>query len=122
MKKHIIFIVGLVALGAIQLHSMEQQQNILNKQQQKELRLNLAGYRSTYIYQQLLTAVGKSENKAEMRLRNNYEEFLRDYKLVHSNDPFVINAFHKLEKFKNKEVPAIFEQLNKPKTEELYRK
>jgi len=119
MKKPIIFILGLLILGTYQIHSMEQQQQFLTKTQQKEFRATLAGYRATYLQQQLLEATGRTENKAEARLRKNYEELLNDYKRLHSDDAFVVDHFKKLEKFKNREVPAIFEQLRKLKTEEL---
>jgi hypothetical protein len=118
MKKS-IFIVGLLVFGISQLYSMEQQQLPLDKTQQKEFRATLAGYRSTYLQQQLLEATGRKENKAEARLRRNYEGLLNDYKQLHGNDAFVKDHFHKLEKFKNKEVPAIFNELKKLKTEEL---
>ena len=117
MKKVIIF--GLLALGASQIHSMEQQPNILNKEQQKEFRATLAGYRGAYILQQLLEATGRTEVKAETRLRKDYSELLDDYKRLHGNDPYVAKKFKRLEKFKNEEVPAIFREINKLKTEEL---
>jgi hypothetical protein len=118
MKKSII-ILGLLAFGAHRIHSMEQQQLPLDKRQQKEFRATLAGCRSTYLQQQLLEATGRKENKAEARLRRNYEDLLNDYKQLHGNDVFVKDHLHKLEKFKNKEVPAIFKELNKLKTEDL---
>jgi hypothetical protein len=117
MKKFTILL-GLLVLGASQVYSMEQQ-NILNKEQQKEFRATLAGYRGAYILQQLLESTGRKEVKAETRLRTDYTELLDDYKRLHGDDPYVAKKFKRLEKFKNEEVPAIFEQLRKLKTEEL---
>jgi len=117
MKKHIIFTLSLVTFGVTQVHSMEQLP--LDKNQQKEFRASLAGFRSTYIQQQLLESTGRTENKAEARLRRNYEELLNGYKQYHGNDKFVVDHFKKLEKFKNKEVPTIFAELRKLKTEDL---
>jgi hypothetical protein len=117
MKKHIMLALGLVTCGVTQLHSMEQ--SILDKSQQKEFRATLAGYRGTYIMQQMLATTGRTENKAEARLRRNYEELLDGYKQLHGNDKFVIDHFKKLEKFKNKEVPSIFAELKKLETEDL---
>ncbi|HLW73204.1 MAG TPA: hypothetical protein VKR54_04080 [Candidatus Babeliales bacterium] len=111
MKKSTI-ILGLLALGANQIHSMEQQ-NILNKDQQKEFRATLAGYRGAYVLQRLLEATGGKEVKAETRLRQDYVGLLDDYKRLHGNDPYVAKKFKRLESFKNEEVPARFEQLKK---------
>ena len=119
MKKHIILVVGLLVGGVAPVYCMETETNELNKSQQKEFRAVLASYRAAYIYQQLLALTEKIENKAELRLRRNLESLLQDYKNLHGNDPFVKQAFHKLDKFKNKEVPAIFQELAKLKTEDL---
>jgi hypothetical protein len=117
MKKSTI-ILGLLALGAHQIHSMEQQ-NILNKEQQKEFRAILAGYRGAYVLQRLLEATEGTEVKAETRLRKHHEELLDNYKRLHGNDPYVAKKFKRLEKFKNEEVPARFEQLRKLHTAKL---
>lgn len=113
MKKHIIFALGLAVLGNLQLFGMnEQQLDILNKEQQKEFRALLASYRGTYILLEVFKAVGDSGNKAEVRLLRDLGELLNQYKQYHSNDPFVANAFHKLEKFKNRDVPALFQKIS----------
>jgi hypothetical protein len=110
MKKHIIFTLGLLALGITQVYSMEQQV-MLDKKKQKEFRELLAGYRGAYLQQQLLTLTGRAENKAEARLRKKHEERLSNYKQLHGGDDFVKDHFRKLEKFKTKEVPAIIAEV-----------
>lgn len=118
MKKITTLLLGLLILGVSQIHSMEQQQE-LNKEQQKEFRAALAGYRGAYILQQMLERTGRTEVKAEARLRKDYGDILETYKQLHGETPYVKHKLERLEKFKNKEVPAIFEQLAKLKTEDL---
>ena len=48
-----------------------------------------------------------------------YGDILETYKQLHGETPYVKHKLERLEKFKNKEVPAIFEQLAKLKTEDL---
>lgn len=119
MKKSTIFIMGLLALGATQIRSMESQQVALDKTQQKEFRATLAGYRGAYILQQLLENTGRKEVKAETRLRKDLESLLNDYKRLHGDDSYVAHKLQRLEKFKNEEMPGIFKQLSQLKTEDI---
>ncbi|HEX4069056.1 MAG TPA: hypothetical protein VHX42_03070 [Candidatus Babeliales bacterium] len=120
MKKFIVFM-GLLAFGAFQMYGMEMetQPNVLNKEQQKEFRAILAGYRGAFILQQMLEATGRKEVKAETRLRKDQEELLNDYQRIHGTDPYVAKKFKRLEKFKNEEIPSIFAKLRELKTEEI---
>jgi hypothetical protein len=112
MKRLNIFIIGLSFVAFSHLHSMEQTKlrSILNKEQQKEFRDVLAKYRASYVYEQFLYATNQIENAAEQRSHRAIEEELNQYKDYYDNkDKFVTNAFRKLEKFKNKEVNAYFQ-------------
>ncbi len=85
----------------------------------KKFRKVLAGYRQAYLYQKILAAMKKHENKAEARLRKKEREWLNDYKQLHSDSTFVKNHFKKLKRFKNEEVTHIVKLIKKAKTKEL---
>jgi hypothetical protein len=91
----------------------------LTKEQQKEFREALAGYRGTYTLQQLLLATGGKEVKAEKRLREQQEATINQYGKEHPNDPYIANKLKRLEDFKNKEIPNRFKQLAEKKNIEL---
>jgi hypothetical protein len=110
MKKSTI-ILGLLVLGAHQVHSMEKEE----KSWEKDFRRNLAGYRAAYTLQQYLMAAGQKENACETNLRMEYEEFLNVYQQHHVfANKNAQNDFDKLEKFKNKEVQSFFNTCKTP--------
>jgi hypothetical protein len=84
----------------------------LNK---KKFRKVLAGYRQAYLYQKVVTAVGKNENKDEAHLRRKEEKTLHHYKKVYGHNEFIKKHFKELEKFKHKEVRHIIHLIKKYK-------
>ena len=49
----------------------------------KKFRKVLAGYHQAYLFQKVVAAIGKHENKDEARLRRKEEKWLHHYKQLH---------------------------------------
>lgn len=84
----------------------------------KKLRKVLAAYHQAYLYQKVIEAIGKHENKAEARLRKKEDKWLHHYK-KHHHGKFVRNHFKRLKKFKHKEVRHIVHLIKKSKTKKI---
>jgi hypothetical protein len=113
MKK--IIILGLLAFGVTETYSMTKEEEKEEKNWEKDFRRNLAGDRGAYTLQQFLKATGQTENEYEMKLRIEYEDFLKAYKEHHQfSQRTMKNDFDKLEKFKNKSVQNFFNTCNTP--------
>lgn len=84
----------------------------------KKFRKVLAAYHQAYLYQKVVAAIGKHENKMEARLRKKEHKWLHHYK-KHHHSKFVRNHFKRLKKFKDKEVRYIVHLLKKSKSEKI---
>jgi len=82
---------------------------------QKRFRKILAGYCQAYLLQKVFAAVGRHENKAEIRLRKKTQKLLNKYRELYPDDEFVNDHFKTLEKFKHKEVRHIVHLIKKGK-------
>jgi hypothetical protein len=78
----------------------------------KKFRRVLAGYHQAYLYQKVVAAIGKHENKEEAHLRKKEDKWLHHYKQHHPSK-FVKKHFKRLKKFKHKEVRHIVHLIKK---------
>jgi hypothetical protein len=79
----------------------------------KRFRKVLAAYHQAYLFEKVVAAIGKHENKAEKRLRKKEATWLNDYKQLHPDSNYVKKHFKWLKKFKHKEVKHIVHLIKK---------
>jgi len=82
----------------------------------KKFRKVLAAYHQAYLYQKVIAAINKHENKDEARLRKKEAKRLRHYKHLFGGSKFVKKHFRRLKKFKHKEVRHIVRLIKKGQT------
>lgn len=90
---------------------------LLTKEEQFDFRKHLARYRGGYVLQQLLNKTDGTEVEAETYVREDEEKYLEQ--LFPVKDIYFTRAEQRLEKFKNKEVPARFEMIGLIKEEAI---
>ncbi len=84
-----------------------------NPLHKKKFRETLAAYHQAYLFEKVVAAIGKHENKDEKRLRKKEAKRLEHYKQLHPYSHYVKKHFKWLKKFKHKEVPHIVHLIKK---------
>jgi len=79
----------------------------------KRFRKVLAAYHQAYLFQKVVAAIGKHENKMEKRLRKKEAAWLKNYKELHPDSNYVKKHFKWLKNFKHKEVKHIVHLIKK---------